>query len=274
MNNIKSRLSIILALFFLAGATALSSYSQTVTFKLGPVAPASTGKSQPPAADSYVDMGDPEDERFHNLQGWWKLNTGPAPPVNTGDLTSRYQTLRRENSVDLFVERAGVGYGLVFKTEDGGCDDSFEVYVNDSPEPLYTYRHGKAGNYYPLHYVNVDAGLITSQTVKVTFKNTAQDPCGHGAVYFVTLKDTAEQIRDLVAQIQSYELRPELSESLIVRLREALKASEAYDPTMVCEQMTAFMRDVEAKSGKELQMEQGMQLMTSALRIKAATGCQ
>lgn len=137
--------------------------------------------------DNHADLGNPADEQFHNLRGWGSINPGPPfPPESGADRTSRYQLLRSSNSVDLVVPQAAIPYTLTFRTQDGGCDDSFDVYINDSG-PVYRYGHRTSSDTFPVHRVQLSSTLITSRTVKVTFRNTATDGCGLAAVYYARL---------------------------------------------------------------------------------------
>jgi len=144
-----------------------------------------------PSADNYVDLGNPADESYHNLQGWGGSQTPPANPFvsPSGDRTKRYQSLRGSNSVDLFVPQAGRQYVLVAEVEDGGCVDSFQLLVNGQG-PLYSYAAHHLGNQAIVHTVAIAASVITSQRVTITFKNVAPDNCGLAAVYNVSLVST------------------------------------------------------------------------------------
>src|SRR5207253_7916671 len=113
---------VILISMILVGHLSLSlTYSQDVSSS---IEPGQIPHQRVAAADNYVDMGNVEDEQLHNLQGWGAINPGLLPQPNADDRTSRYQTLRGSSSVELFVPQAGVAYTLVFRTEDGGADDS------------------------------------------------------------------------------------------------------------------------------------------------------
>ena len=134
--------------------------------------------------DNYADLGNPDDERFHNLSGWDRVNPGLLPRPDT-DRTSRYQSLRGQGSVDLFVRDISIPHRLTFRSEAGLCDDSFAVYVNG--RRLFTYSHDKKLDF-PIHSVKVGTDLLLfGQRVKVTFQNTASDNCGLAAIYYVRL---------------------------------------------------------------------------------------
>jgi hypothetical protein len=138
------------------------------------------------APDNYADLGNPDDEKFHDLRGWGDTS-GDLPRASGLDLTSRYQRLRASNSVKLFIGQPNVPYTLSFRSEAGLCDDSFEVYVN-SAGPLYVYKNKEAAGLKGFHQLTVDASVITDTTVDVTFRNIAADSCGHAAIGFVELE--------------------------------------------------------------------------------------
>jgi hypothetical protein len=156
--------------------------------------PAPTGtpplltETPPVAADEYVDLGNTEDEALHELDGWDEL---VAPPDNpyvspTGDRTKRYQAADELNSVTLFVAGVGSAHTLIAEVEDGWCNDNFKLYVNDQG-PVYSYSGHHLQNQAVVHVAGLEASLITSERVKVTFENTRDDGCGRAAVYNVRI---------------------------------------------------------------------------------------
>jgi hypothetical protein len=133
-------------------------------------------------------MGDPADEAVHNLRGWGDIRRELSFPPDPGaDRTARFQLVRLPNLVELAAPRAGASYVLVFRTEDGTCDDSFDLFVNGSG-PIYRYRHGVSGDRFPTHRVPIDASLVATTIIQVNFHNIAVDNCGYAAVFFVQLE--------------------------------------------------------------------------------------
>lgn len=136
---------------------------------------------------STVDLGNEFDEWQHQLEGWGGVNPGLLPPELDPDRTSRYQLLRGSNSVTLTVPQPGTPHVLGFRTEDGGCDDSFDVYVN-GVGPIYSYRaETRPDTFFPLHKVPVPGSQLIEPTARITFVNRATDSCGLAATYFVSL---------------------------------------------------------------------------------------
>lgn len=137
-----------------------------------------------PSGDS-VDMGNPSDEAHHALRGWGKVSEETSVPPEPGaDRTARYQLARLPNSLDLVVAAAASPYTLVFRTQDGACDDSFDVYVNGAG-PLYRYHHRDSADLFPIHRVPIDASIVRTTTLTISFTNMATDNCGFAAVYYV-----------------------------------------------------------------------------------------
>ena len=186
----------------------------------------SYGQKAAPAPDNYVDLGDPEDEKFHDLRGWGRLNNGILPKAYAIDRTSRYQSLRRANSVRLFVSQPGSPYSLTFRSEAGICDDSFEVYVNNNG-PLYTYRNKEAHELKSFHQLTIDASLINSTEVEVTFRNIAEDSCGLSAISFVRMEPSG----DASASRQPSLKAPKINLQRALEIVDLFSARESIDMT-------------------------------------------
>ena len=135
-----------------------------------------------PAADSCVDFGDSSDEAYHNLIGWGSSELGGTIIPPSKDPSKRRQLLQGDNYVDLFVSQANSPYVLLTEVEDGGCDDSFALYVNGHG-PLYTYHAKPEVNAAVSHVISIPASVVTSTTVTINYKNVASDACGLAAVF-------------------------------------------------------------------------------------------
>lgn len=143
---------------------------------------------------SNVDVGNPVDEALHDLEGWGGINPGLLPSEIDADRTSRYQLLRGSNSLTIAVPSPGAPHTLSFRTEDGVCDDSFDVHV--AGDWLYSYRaEVRPSTFFPLHQVEVPGSRLQGATVRITFINAATDSCGLAAVYFVRLTAGANPAR-------------------------------------------------------------------------------
>ena len=94
------------------------------------------------------------------------------------------------------------------------------------------------------------------------------------AFTFQVPSSTPNQINDLIALVQSFNLPSGTANSLITKLEDALAAISASDTATACICLTSFINECQAQSGKKLTADQANQLINSANQIKAALGCQ
>jgi hypothetical protein len=94
------------------------------------------------------------------------------------------------------------------------------------------------------------------------------------AFTFQVPNSTEEQIDDLVALVNSFNLPDGSENSLITKLQDALAANAASDLATACDSLTAFINECLAQSGKKLTADQASQLINSANQIKTGLGCQ
>jgi len=85
---------------------------------------------------------------------------------------------------------------------------------------------------------------------------------------------TVDQIGDLIALVNSFNLTKGAGASLIAKLQSALAAINASDTATACDSLTAFVNETQAQSGKKLSTDQASQLINSANQIKTGLGCQ
>jgi len=93
------------------------------------------------------------------------------------------------------------------------------------------------------------------------------------AVKFPAPSVTEDQIDDLVALIDSFNLPPGTANSLVTKLQSALTAIDSSDTATACSYLTAFTNECAAQSGKKLTTDQATQLINSANMIKTNLGC-
>jgi len=84
----------------------------------------------------------------------------------------------------------------------------------------------------------------------------------------------ADQLNDLIALVQSFNLHDGTEASLISKLNEALAAVNASATATACDSLTAFINASQAQSGKKLTGEQTKQLVDAAAEIKSDLSCQ
>jgi hypothetical protein len=84
----------------------------------------------------------------------------------------------------------------------------------------------------------------------------------------------AERIRNLIKRVESFGLAHGTTNSLTVKLRHALRAVEAGDTATACDNLAAFINQVNALSGKKMTTEQATEISTEAASIRTALGCR
>jgi hypothetical protein len=84
----------------------------------------------------------------------------------------------------------------------------------------------------------------------------------------------SDQLNDLIALVQSFNLHDGTEASLISKLQDALAAVNNSDTATACDSLTAFINAGLAQSGKKLTADQVKQLKDAATAIKTNLGCQ
>lgn len=87
------------------------------------------------------------------------------------------------------------------------------------------------------------------------------------------VKTPAERIADLDALVRSFNLHHGTTNSLTVKLRDALDAVSAGNTAIACAKLADFVNQTRAQSGKKLTTAQATQLINEANSIRAALGC-
>ncbi|MGH9837979.1 MAG: SBBP repeat-containing protein [Blastocatellia bacterium] len=83
-----------------------------------------------------------------------------------------------------------------------------------------------------------------------------------------------QAISNLIDLVKSFHLQPQgIENSLIVKLQHALDSLAAGNIANACDQLTAFINEVNAQAGKKLTTDQANQLITGANQVKMALGC-
>lgn len=92
----------------------------------------------------------------------------------------------------------------------------------------------------------------------------------------VLVQAAAAQVSNLAATVESLNLEQGITNSLDAKLDNvlsALTAAKAGGVVSTCNQLSAFINETEAQSGKKITVDQANQLITSANQIKAVVGC-
>jgi hypothetical protein len=103
---------------------------------------------------------------------------------------------------------------------------------------------------------------------------TATDASGNGssASFTVHVKGASEQVTDLLALVDGYDLGT-LGTSLHDKLVTVQRLLAANKPRRACENLNSFLNQVRAQRGKGLTVEQADRLIADAQRIRAVIGC-
>ena len=99
---------------------------------------------------------------------------------------------------------------------------------------------------------------------------------GQARAFLLTPTPAAQQLANLVTLVQSFNLQQGISNSLdakLQRVQDALAAAKAGNGAATCNQLDAFIGEVQAQAGKALTPAQANQLIAAATTIKAALGC-
>ena len=81
------------------------------------------------------------------------------------------------------------------------------------------------------------------------------------------------QISALINTINSFQLPKGLQTSLDAKLRDALSAVNAGNTATACSDLTDFISEAKAQSGKKLTVAQADQLIAAATQIQVVLGC-
>ena len=93
---------------------------------------------------------------------------------------------------------------------------------------------------------------------------------------FLATPDPASLLSDLIALVETFNLRRGIENSLDAKLQNAeaaLTAAGEGSLGVACNLLDAFINEVEAQSGHALTVDQANQLITMANQVKAALNC-
>ena len=177
--------------------------------------------------------------------------TFTLPPVVVGDTTPPVLVVPANIAVDA--------------TSPSGTVVTYAVTANDAVDPSPVVSCAPAsGSTFP-----VGTNTVTC---------TATDSSGNSTTesFSVTVFGAPDQITDLIALVNSFNLRQGIENSLDAKLRnviDALGAASAGNVATACSKLGSFINEVQAQSGKALTMAQANQLVTAANQVRAILGC-
>lgn len=95
---------------------------------------------------------------------------------------------------------------------------------------------------------------------------------GEDHAFLLTLSPKL-MINNIIDLVRSFNLPKGIENSLVKKLEHAQDAIDAGDINRACNQLSAFINEVEAQAGKKLTQAQADQLIADANAIKTALGC-
>lgn len=136
--------------------------------------------------DACLDLGESEDEQYHNLNNWGNISQGLWVP-DSGDTNGRFQSLQEVSTAELWLSQIEGGYDLIVESEDGGCDDSFQIVMNGYG-PMFTFtaepdEYGAVTTSIPIF-----SELLSSNTVLINLQNRAKDSCGSAKTFNIQMR--------------------------------------------------------------------------------------
>lgn len=87
------------------------------------------------------------------------------------------------------------------------------------------------------------------------------------------VRTAAGAVTDLIGDVQDLKLQQGIENSLLVKLQAALSALAAGDTTTACNNLGAFINEVQAQSGKKIPAQDAADLIKKAEELKKALGC-
>lgn len=104
---------------------------------------------------------------------------------------------------------------------------------------------------------------------------TATDAHGNpaSASFGVHVKGAAEQLADLAALIDGFDLKKGQAKKFEHRLREVVERLDGRRPRKACDELVELARKAAKESGKKLTAAEAAQIVSAAARIHAVLGC-
>src|SRR5205823_8048891 len=108
-----------------------------------------------------------------------------------------------------------------------------------------------------------------------TVNCTAKDPAGNtsSGSFQVVVKGAAAQVNDLITMVNNFHLSSSLQNALDAKLSAALKAINNGQTATACSDLSDFIGQVQAQTGKGITSSQATQLIAAAKQVQAVLGC-
>jgi hypothetical protein len=208
-----------------------------------------------------------------------------ASPDSNGQLV--VYTSERNGESDIYWQRAGGSTemhlalpGAQRDTRISGNLIVFESQTADSSWDVFVYNLASARLYQVTNTPGVSetlSDIVTGCDGLNRIVYAVPGPFGDFDVWgfsFQLNDSISDQLNDLVALVQSFQLPDGTANSLITKLQDALAAVNSSNTATACDSLTAFINAAQAQSGKKLTADQVRQLVDAGTQIKADLGCQ
>ena len=114
---------------------------------------------------------------------------------------------------------------------------------------------------------------IGTTTVTCSASDSANPPDVTTGSFQVVVKGAAAQVSDLVTMVNGDHLSSSLQNALDAKLSAALKAIKSGQTATACSDLSDFIGQVQAQTGKGITSSQATQLMAAARQVQAVLGC-
>ena len=114
---------------------------------------------------------------------------------------------------------------------------------------------------------------IGTTTVTCTASDSDDTNSPVSGSFQVGVKGAAAQVSDLINLVNSFHLSSSLQTALDAKLNAALKAITGGQTATACSNLSDFIGQVQAKTGKGITTGQASQLIAAAKQVQAVLGC-
>jgi hypothetical protein len=114
---------------------------------------------------------------------------------------------------------------------------------------------------------------IGTTTVTCTVSDSDDTPSSVSQSFTVMVNGAATQVSDLITTVNSFGLPADIQAGFDTPLQAVQTDLTNNNPAQACSDLTAFINNVQAQSGKHLTVSQANQLLAAAKQVQAVLGC-